>query len=244
MLQLFEKPTNTKKKKKTLGLQKVRAYKASEVSETYRTPFLSGKSAFGMSLNHDFVIPGDIIVLDRSADAIKCGHGCYVDGKNIRATLYGRVALSSTEVSVVPSRTEEPIISKIGSVVICRVQKLYSNQVIVEVTHVGNVSLSTRPKGIIKREDICSQSIDSLPIYEFFRPGDLVRAEVSSLGDSKQFYLKTAEASLGVIAATSRSGKAMIPVTAQVRANVSNLDRIMVFMSNSLCAIEGDAGPG
>ena len=34
-------------------------------------------------------------------------------------------------------------------------------------------------------------------MYDFFRPGDTVRAEVISLGDLRQYYLKTNSSDLG-----------------------------------------------
>lgn len=44
-------------------------------------------------------------------------------------------------------------------------------------------------------------------LYSCFRPGDLVRAEVISLGDSRSYYLSTAKNDLGVVYAKSLSGE-------------------------------------
>jgi len=41
-------------------------------------------------------------------------------------------------------------------------------------------------------------------IYSSFRPGDIVRAEVISLGDQQAYYLSTAKNELGVLFATSQ----------------------------------------
>jgi hypothetical protein len=43
-------------------------------------------------------------------------------------------------------------------------------------------------------------------MHECFRPGDVVRAEVLSLGDSRSFYLTTAKNELGVVYAKSLAG--------------------------------------
>ncbi len=40
-----------------------------------------------------------------------------------------------------------------------------------------------------------------------FRPGDIVRASVLSLGDARSYYLTTAENELGVVYAKSIAGK-------------------------------------
>jgi exosome complex RNA-binding protein Csl4 len=43
------------------------------------------------------------------------------------------------------------------------------------------------------------KQVDRVEIYKCFRPGDIVRARVISLGDSRQYYLSTAENELGVL---------------------------------------------
>lgn len=43
-------------------------------------------------------------------------------------------------------------------------------------------------------------------IYKSFRPGDIVKAEVLSLGDARSYYLTTGKNELGVIYAKSISG--------------------------------------
>jgi exosome complex component CSL4 len=45
-------------------------------------------------------------------------------------------------------------------------------------------------------------------MHECFRPGDVVRAEVLSLGDSRSFFLTTAKNELGVVYAKSLAGEA------------------------------------
>jgi hypothetical protein len=44
-------------------------------------------------------------------------------------------------------------------------------------------------------------------MYSCFRPGDLVRAEVISLGDARSYYLSTAKNSLGVVSAKTVNGQ-------------------------------------
>jgi len=184
-----------------------------------------------------FVGPGDIVPFEGDSSNLVCGYGCYYDGNIIRATQYGYVFVETTTISIKPQKKEEQIINTIGSIVTCRVQKIYTNQVVVEITHIGDELLKLRPKGIIKREDISTHTTNSIPIYEFFRPGDMVRAEVVSLGDSKQFYLRTSDVSLGVVKAASRSGgMSMISINAQVQLfNLSTLSlHIYIYIHYSL----------
>lgn len=59
----------------------------------------------------------------------------------------------------------------------------------------------------IRTQDVRAVEKDKVKIYNSFRPGDIVRAEVISLGDARSYYLSTAKNELGVIFATSVAGK-------------------------------------
>jgi exosome complex component CSL4 len=48
-------------------------------------------------------------------------------------------------------------------------------------------------------------------MFNCFRPGDIVRAEVISLGDSRSYYLSTAKNELGVVYAKSLAGGPALP---------------------------------
>ena len=50
--------------------------------------------------------------------------------------------------------------------------------------------------------------IDKVQIASCFRPGDIVKAEVVSLGTSRDYYLSTAQNHLGVVYAKSLAGSA------------------------------------
>lgn len=58
-----------------------------------------------------------------------------------------------------------------------------------------------------------NSQVDRVQVYMCFRPGDIVRARVVSLGDSRQYYLSTAEHELGVLyAKASGEGAAGLSV--------------------------------
>jgi len=48
--------------------------------------------------------------------------------------------------------------------------------------------------------------VDKVELAACFRPGDLVRAEVASLGDARSYFLATARNELGVVYAKSVEG--------------------------------------
>jgi exosome complex component CSL4 len=67
--------------------------------------------------------------------------------------------------------------------------------------------------GTIRQRDVRAFDIDSVELYKSFRPGDLVRAQVLSLGDARSYFLSTARNDLGVILATSAAGQPMMPIS-------------------------------
>jgi exosome complex component CSL4 len=75
-------------------------------------------------------------------------------------------------------------------------------------THLLDESLA----GSIRQRDVRAFDVDSVELYRCYRPGDLVRAQVLSLGDARSYFLSTARNDLGVVLATSAAGQPMIPV--------------------------------
>ncbi|AMD19449.1 HBR548Cp [Eremothecium sinecaudum] len=61
-------------------------------------------------------------------------------------------------------------------------------------------------RGIIRSQDVRATDRDRVKIMESFRPGDIVRAEVLSLGDGSNYYLTTARNDLGVVFAKASRG--------------------------------------
>ena len=68
-----------------------------------------------------------------------------------------------------------------------------------------NDSQRSRHWGVpgFRLQDVRATEIDKVVIYDCFRPGDIVRAEVLSLGDARSYYLTTAKNELGVVYARS-----------------------------------------
>lgn len=61
-------------------------------------------------------------------------------------------------------------------------------------------------RGIIRTQDVRSTERDKVKIVDCFKPGDVVRALVLSLGDGSNYYLTTARNDLGVVFAKSEGG--------------------------------------
>jgi exosome complex component CSL4 len=172
------------------------------------------------------VCPGELL---GNITEYEIAGGCYVvSGTNdIRSSLIGKLVVSEIGegaskkkiLSVISSRskTASELVLDVGDRVLCRVLRTTLNQANVEIISVGDRALSQFPKGIIRREDIRLSDIDSVVVHECFRPGDIVIAAVISLGDSRQYYLSTADADLGVrFAKSQNSDKLLVPVSWKV----------------------------
>ncbi|SCU86970.1 LAFA_0E03972g1_1 [Lachancea sp. 'fantastica'] len=61
-------------------------------------------------------------------------------------------------------------------------------------------------RGIISARDVRATDRDRVKIMESFRPGDIVRAQVISLGDGSNYHLSTARNDLGVVFARAFNG--------------------------------------
>jgi exosome complex component CSL4 len=108
------------------------------------------------------------------------------------------------------------VVPEIGDIVTCRVEKINPMMARVEILCVSNTALDphTSFSGIIRVQDVRATEIDKVQMQHSYRPGDIVRARVISLGDSRSYYLSSASNDLGVIYATSAVGNApMIPVS-------------------------------
>ncbi|CAP73740.1 uncharacterized protein PODANS_2_11000 [Podospora anserina S mat+] len=105
------------------------------------------------------------------------------------------------------------VLPEVGNVVLCRVIRITPRQAVVSILVCGDTVLDAEWQGLIRVQDVRATEKDRVKIYESFRPGDIVRAEVISLGDQANYYLSTARNELGVILATSEAGNAMHPVS-------------------------------
>ncbi|CAG8950213.1 hypothetical protein HYFRA_00008451 [Hymenoscyphus fraxineus] len=105
------------------------------------------------------------------------------------------------------------VLPEVGSTVLCRVTRIRPKEATVAILVVGETVLNGEWQGLIRVQDVRATEKDKVKIFESFRPGDIVRAIVISLGDQANYYLSTASNNLGVIMATSEAGNSMYPVS-------------------------------
>ncbi|KAJ9510469.1 hypothetical protein QJQ45_015936 [Haematococcus lacustris] len=144
------------------------------------------------------VCPGDRI---GSADVYRAGSGTYERHGGIFAACCGqaRDATSSSGVrerllQVTAPQDIKSAIPKPGAVVTVKVTRVQQTSASCKVLVVGSTAVSKEFSGIIRLQDVRSTEIDKVPhLHHCFRPGDIVRAEVLSLGDARSYYLTTAK---------------------------------------------------
>lgn len=105
------------------------------------------------------------------------------------------------------------VLPDVGNTVLCRVTRITQKQAVVAILVVSDTVLDAEWQGLIRAQDVRATEKDRVKIYESFRPGDIVRAQVISLGDQANYYLSTASNALGVVMATSETGSPMYPAS-------------------------------
>ncbi|MED6197837.1 hypothetical protein PIB30_060503 [Stylosanthes scabra] len=166
------------------------------------------------------VTPGE--VLGRVSD-VKPGRGAYaaVHNDTVYASLTGfcRTMPPSPDssdqrptVEVTGHKAHGPV-PQPGSLVIARITKVMAKTASADIMCVGPKSVREKFTGIIRQQDVRATEIDKVDMHLSFRPGDIVKALVLSLGDSRAYFLSTAKNELGVVSAESIAGATMVPVS-------------------------------
>ncbi|KAK8917814.1 hypothetical protein H634G_10610 [Metarhizium anisopliae BRIP 53293] len=177
-------------------------------------------------------VPGHVL---GPASRYTAGPGTHTHQGNVVSSLLGRVHVAAPAkapgpakrlnkitaaapedlptVSVARHGRRREILPDVNNVVLARVVRLMPKQAIVVIQQVGDSVLQTEWQGVIRVQDVRATEKDKVKMYESFKPGDIVKAQVISLGDQANYYLSTASNELGVIMAASEAGNDMVPVS-------------------------------
>jgi exosome complex RNA-binding protein Csl4 len=177
----------------------------------------------GFINNTIIALPGEVLVASSQNIIHEAGIGCYLDvtgsirscqsGVIIREAKDGGKGYKWCVVSPENDKMTKNVVLVEGDRVLCKVQKLMINQINCDILSVDDTELSTTARGVIRREDVRQTETDQLSMAECFQPGDIVRATIISLGDSKQYFLSTADKDGGVRFAMSKNGNVMQPLS-------------------------------
>lgn len=100
----------------------------------------------------------------------------------IDALRTGAASLPTLSVSRAGVAVKREVLPEVGNVVLCRVTRIQPRQATVAILVVGDAVLEAEWQGVIRVQDVRATEKDRVKIYESFRPGDIVRAQVVSPG--------------------------------------------------------------
>ncbi|KAI7881410.1 hypothetical protein K492DRAFT_146212 [Lichtheimia hyalospora FSU 10163] len=148
------------------------------------------------------------------------GPGIYERDGLLYASVVGVRSVNDDNNGNLPTMTvsrekEQSAVPEVGSIITGKVIRVAPHQAVIAIMVVGDSPCKEDFMGAIRTQDVRAVEKDKVKIYNSFRPGDIVRAEVISLGDARSYYLSTAKNELGVIFATSVAGATMIPISWQ-----------------------------
>ena len=124
------------------------------------------------------------------------------------STSSGTAAATATEIPTsAVTGTASSYVLKPGQLVLGRVVRITPQNAVVTIKAAENVGAlwpqQLQQEGAIRTEDVRALASEQVQISESFQPGDLVAARVISLGDTRRYFLSTAETELGVIRASA-----------------------------------------
>lgn len=164
--------------------------------------------------------PGE--VLGRASEYV-AGKGTYAWNNKIYASVVGVERISQPLPSAQDKRPsidvvgekEHGAVPEPGLVVTGKVGKVMAKSALVDIVCVGSTAVKEKFSAVVRQQDVRATEIDKVEMYSSFRPGDIIKAEVLSLGDARSYFLTTAKNELGVVSATSVAGAKMVPVSWQ-----------------------------
>lgn len=162
------------------------------------------------------------VFVQESSSTCKGGAGIFSRGDYLCASVVGRLvehkASSDTEQGTIvdiqrPQASTPVVYPCIGDLVICKVVKVSLRQAFVDIIQIQGQDVVETFSALIRSSDIRSSDIDAVEIHRCFKPRDIVKARVLSLGDQRAYYLTTAEPELGVVSCRSNTtGSLLVPL--------------------------------
>ncbi|KAJ2847425.1 hypothetical protein GGI22_005980, partial [Coemansia erecta] len=146
------------------------------------------------------------------------GAGTYTRNGMIYASILGERKTKQSSAKAKPTicverRSTKYAIPVIGSEVLARVVRINPRAASVAIMMVDSAPCQEEFQGIVRVQDIRATEKDLVQMISSFLPGDIIRAEIISLGDQRSYYLSTTKNEHGVVFAQSEAGNSMIPIS-------------------------------
>lgn len=91
------------------------------------------------------------------------------------------ISVSPAGGSTAEQQDKREVLPEVGDIVLCRVTRITPREATMAILIVGDAVLSAQWQGVVRVQDVRATEKDRVKIYESFRPGDIVRAQVVSL---------------------------------------------------------------
>ncbi|KAB8343186.1 hypothetical protein FH972_022776 [Carpinus fangiana] len=156
------------------------------------------------------------------------GPGTHTHHAALAASLAGPITTSASSVSIAHptprTSTTTNALPTVGATVLLRILRLTTRAATGAILTIAAPPEPAAPAPqalpcaepfacTLRREDIRATEKDRVRVADAVRPGDIVRAEVISLGDQGGYYVSTARNELGVVLAGAEGGGALVPVS-------------------------------
>ncbi|KAI9506260.1 hypothetical protein BX070DRAFT_219595 [Coemansia spiralis] len=174
-----------------------------------------------MSSESVIVTPGRRLGLTQEYES---GPGTYVRNGMIYSSILGTKKIEQALAETSDGSIKRPMlfverqntkfaIPVIGSEILGRVVRINPRAASVAIMMVDSAPCQEDFQGIVRVQDIRATEKDLVQMINSFRPGDIIRAEVISLGDQRSYFLATTKNEHGVVFAQSEAGNSMIPIS-------------------------------
>jgi len=175
------------------------------------------------SISAGVVCPGEPL---RFAEEFRSGAGTYVRDQHVVAAVVGTARVvpaaadsgdrrpvvevvrhtegdSGYDLTSTRARAGGSLIPCVGDEVFARVTRVNPRLCNAEIVTVNGAATTDAFSGVIRTQDVRVTETDKIDMYDCFVPGDVVRAKILSLGDTRSYYLTTAANEYGVVRAKS-----------------------------------------
>lgn len=153
------------------------------------------------------VLPGQPLPL--TTQTALAGPGTTTHNNIITSTLAGTPSLLPSTplptLTVLPPSSTTPLLPTLNTIVLAQITRINPRQ----ANCIIIAPCASTFAGVIRQQDVRSTEKDKVKVLESFKPGDVVRARVISLGDTAGYYLSTAGNDMGVVVA--RGGESALP---------------------------------
>eukprot|EP00658_Telonema_sp_P-2_P031176 TRINITY_DN23390_c0_g1_i1.p1 TRINITY_DN23390_c0_g1~~TRINITY_DN23390_c0_g1_i1.p1 ORF type:complete len:241 (-),score=62.56 TRINITY_DN23390_c0_g1_i1:376-1098(-) len=183
------------------------------LGDVYKRQYQRRVRGVGASLMAD-AIPGQRL---GNTSEFHGGRGTHTQNTWVYASVVGAIRTvpfgEGSMIEVLRENDAGTVLPAVGDLVLCKIVRVTQRHAQAAIMCVGETVLKESFNGMIRVEDIRLAEVDRLDVYNCFRPGDVVRAQVISLGDRRSYYLTTAKNELGVVFAQSEAGVCMVPMS-------------------------------